>query len=458
MKKNSSPWLHQLNKERVSIKLHRDIETDIAIVGAGIAGVATSFYALKHTKLNVCLFEGYKLAHGATGHNAGQIVSYFERGFASIVDEFGLELAAAGQQAVEDAWGLLEEMYTTAGLTIPYSRFIGHAGLSSEAQVLRLLESSRLRRQAGLNIEQMRILETAEFVSRIPPEYAELYSLISRDELALLLETTADDFVAVLSYQKGCINSALFCQEVVTYLLGVYPDRFALYEQTPIRKIVLHDDHALLDAEAATVKAKRVVLCTNGFENFHIFNKTGLDIDARYHHEVSGKVGYMSGYLEKLNKTPIAISYLVDPVAGPDNSYYYLTRRPYEYEKGLEHNLISVGGPEMDLDEYALYSHEVEFPEAMEDEIDRFVKRVYNTDPNKKIDYVFTWHGLMGYTRNRIRMIGPEPQNPVLLYNLGCNGIGILPSLYGGRKIAAHLTGEQVPPSIFDVPARKTAV
>jgi len=454
MKKNSSPWLRQLNKDRIQTKLQHDLEIDVAIVGAGIAGISTAFYVLKHTNLKVSVFEGHKLAHGATGHNAGQIVSYFERGFASLVNEFGLGLAAEGQQGVEDAWGLLDEMYTTAGLTIPFSRFIGHAGLSSEVQVLWHLENNRMRKEAKLNTEQIRISKSAEFSSRIPAQYAGLYSLVSHTEINTALETEAPGFVAVLSYQKGCINSALFCQEVVTFLLQKYPERFALYEHTPIRKIVLHTKYALLDADKATVRAGRVVLCTNGFENFHILNKTGLDIDARYHHQVSGKVGYMSGYLETLNKTPIAISYLTDPAAGPENSYYYLTRRPYEHEKGSVHNLISVGGPDVDLEEYANYSHESEFPDAMQDEIDRFVKKFYDTDPNKKIEYVFTWHGLMGYTKNGVRMIGPEPQNPVLLYNLGCNGIGILPSLYGGRRLASFLAGEQVPPSIFDIPAR----
>lgn len=455
MKKNVSPWLHELNKERPEIRLTEDLETDVAIIGAGIAGVATAFYVLKKTSFKVALFEASRLAHGATGHNAGQVVSYFERGFASLASEFGLELAAAGQKSVEGAWDLLEEMYNEASLKIPFSRFLGHVGFSSEAQVLNFLLSSYLRRKAGLPIEEMNISSEASFISTIPLKYKDVYSVLPPKEIAKILETPSDAFVAVASYEKGCLNSALFCQEIVAYLIRRYPERFMLYEHTPIRKVVLHEDHALFDAGVATGKAGRIILCTNGFENFHIFNKTGLDIDARYHYQVSGKVGYMSGYLEKANKTPIAISYLVDPRPGPENSYFYLTRRPFEYEKGLRHNLISIGGPDMDLIEYAEYSHEADYPDVMETEIDNFVRSVYDTEPNKEIDYVFTWHGLMGYTRNGVRMIGPEPQNPVLLYNLGCNGIGILPSIYGGEKIALHLGGGQVAASIFDIPVQK---
>jgi glycine/D-amino acid oxidase-like deaminating enzyme len=148
----------------------------------------------------------------------------------------------------------------------------------------------------------------------------------------------------------------------------------------------------------------------------------------------------------------VAISYFTDPGIQEDNSYFYLTRRPYEYEKGVQHNLISIGGPDVSIEDTTPYSRDDEYPEEHADNIDRFVKETYDTEPNKKIDYVFTWHGLMGYTKNGVRLVGPEPKNPVLLYNLGCNGIGILTSLHGASKIARHINGEQVGRSIFDVP------
>ncbi len=452
MRKNISPWIHQLDANRTHRKLESDLDTDVAVVGAGIAGVSSAFYILKNTDKRVCLLERFKLAHGATGHNAGQIVSYFERGFASLVEEFGLEMAARGEKVIEDAWGLLDEMYMDAQLDIPFSRFIGHAGLSSYEQVQWHLKNSLIRKRAGLSARRLLVSENAPFVDTIPHEYDGLYALVPDKDILSLLETQHPGFIAVLSFPKGCMNSALFCQEVAGYLQTRYPDRFTLYEHAPIRKVILRDGHALLDADTHTVNAKRIVLCTNGFESILIINENGLDIDTKYHHLVNGKVGYMSGYLEKLNKPPTAISYYTDPLPGIENSYYYLTRRPYEYEKGAEHNLVSVGGPDTDIDENASYSHEDEYPERMRERIDTFIRAVYDIDPNKKIEYVFTWHGLMGYTQNGVRLIGPEPKNPVLFYNLGCNGVGILPSIYGGKKISQHLLGGNIDPSIFDVP------
>ena len=62
----------------------------------------------------------------------------------------------------------------------------------------------------------------------------------------------------------------------------------------------------------------------------------------------------------------------------------------------------------------------------------------------------FAWHGLMGYTKDKIRRVGCEPANPVLMYNLGCNGVGLLPSIAGGLRIARLHCGMTLEPSIFD--------
>jgi glycine/D-amino acid oxidase-like deaminating enzyme len=288
MKITKSPWLHQLNDERKTVKLSHDIETDITIVGAGIAGVSTAFYILKNTDARVTVIEKEKLASGATGHNAGQVVSYFERPFADMVKEFGLEKTAYAWKAVENAWKLLEEMYATARLDIPFSKFTGHAGFSSKEQVLQHLEDNRLKREAGMTIENMRICEECDY--NIPKEYDGLYDMRSHKEILQILETENENYIACLSSQKGVINSALFCQEVVAFLLQKYPERFVLYEHTQIHKVVLKQDHALLDAINHTIDTQKVVLCTNGFENVTIINDGGLAIDTKFHQIVDGVV------------------------------------------------------------------------------------------------------------------------------------------------------------------------
>ena len=453
MRTNRSPWLHQLDRDRKHHKLSADIKTDVAIVGAGIAGIATAFFVLKHTEKKVALLEKFKLAHGATGHNAGQVVSYFEKGFKAVVEEFGLRLAAEGHLAVDQAWELIREMYREAGLDIFFYDGPGNDGVSTYEQVLDELADARLKREANVETDRMAIATTAPFLDDIPPQYAGLYMAVPHAQVLEMLDTDNPVFLAVSTAKRGCINSALFCEKIIEYLLKTYPGRFALYEHAPVHKIILHKDTALLDVDDHTVLCKRAVLCTNGFENLHIINENGLEVDARYHHLLRGRIAYMSAYLEPADKPPFAISYETPQEPTENLPYYYLTRRPFDYEEGQKHNLVSIGGPEEPFED-EVYSRDAEYPEYAMDIIDHFIHTIYDPSREARAEYAFTWHGLMGYTTNGIRMVGPEPQNEVLLYNLGCNGVGILPSIMGGRKIARHIAGEKVPPSIFDIPRR----
>jgi len=450
MKVNRSPWIHQLDSERPSIALHGDIQTDVAVIGAGIAGVSTSFFLLEKTDKKVVLLDGSRLAHGATGHNAGQITSYFERSLKSISEEFGIEKTKEGQKAIESAWELLDHMYTVAGLSIPIARFLGFAGVIDLERTNRFLEDSLVRKVCGLEVEDFLIADNAPFLKDIAGKFKDLYRIVPHSVVLEKLETHNPMFYGVLFSQKGCMNSALFCQEVVSFLLKKYPQRFSLYEHTHIQKVALHEGYAVLDAVSHTIEAKRVVLCTNGFENIHILNKSGLDIDIRLHHELQGVVGFMSGYLKKYDKPPVAISYIMPTNSPLDGDYIYLTRREYEFEGVDKKNLISIGGPEVSLEDGGEYGSDRDYPEEAQESIDLFAKNFFEKKDGPPIHYTFQWHGLMGYTTSGVRLVGSEPKNPVLLYNLGCNGIGILPSIFGGDRISRIISGEFIKPSIFD--------
>jgi glycine/D-amino acid oxidase-like deaminating enzyme len=451
MRINKSPWIQQLDHERKSISLNKDVDTDIAIIGAGIAGISTAFFVLKYTNQRVVMLEQGRLAHGATGHNAGQVVARFERPLVDIEKEFGFDKTSDAIRSLQSSWLLIDEMYADAGLDIIFSKTKGNIGFSNLYQVLRALGDLELEVRSGLQKNTFLISETAPFVDSIPRIYENLYKLVPQSEILKTMETKDEGFHALYSDDAACMNSALFSQEIALFLLKKYGDRFSLYEETRVNKIVLKENHGLLDAEKNTINASKIILCTNGFENFDIINHGGLAINKNFHHLVGGKVGYMSGYLENMDKSPTVIAYCTDEYdpADAESVYLYLTRRPHEYGD-KKHNLVCIGGPEVDLDDKAEYMRNYDYPDEIPAKINQFLKEEYSVDPKVKIDYEFTWHGLMGYTPNRIRLIGEEPKNNVLLYNLGCNGIGIIPSIYGGRRISRIVSGENVKPSIFD--------
>ncbi len=453
MKINKSPWIHQLDQTRTPVALSHDVDTDIAIVGAGIAGISTAFFTLKYTNKRVTVFDQGRLAHGATGHNAGQVIARFERPLTKIVKEFGFEKTKRALHDLHSGWGLVDEIYTDADLDIPFARITGARGYSDLHQVVLAIQDIEIECLAGLPTRQMLVSEDASFRNMIPKVLESYCEFVPHKVILKKLETEDPQFQAVVMDQAACMNSALFCQEVVMHLIKKYPHRFSLFENTHIIKTVLKEKNVFLDTEKHTIHAERVVLCTNGFESIQILNEGGLTIDKEFHHLVNGRVGYMSGYLERMNKPGAAVSYYVkgsDPFNDQPDPYFYLTRRLHEMEDQQKHNLVLIGGPEVEIPDRKEYHRDYEYPDTHQQDIDAFVRKEYDPDPNTKIEYQFTWHGLMGYTPNRVRLIGEEPKNRVLLYNLGCNGIGIIPSIFGGRKISKIIAGERQNPSVFD--------
>jgi len=443
---NHSPWLVQLKRTRPVEPLSQNLSTDTIIVGGGIAGISTAFFILTKTTHSVVLLEAGQVAHGATGHNAGQITSYFEKTFTELAERYGIVRTAAAHKAIEeDARTLIEHMFAHAQLTTPFSQFIGHDGLSREDQVIKYLYDLQKKAHAGLRTRPMLIAKEWVGYEKIPHELIPYMVVVAQENILSLLETDDTQFIAALPFLSGCMNSAMFSEEVAGYLLATYPDRFTLREHTPVSKVVLGKDEVLLHAGINIVTGSQVVLCTNGFESIEIVNTTGEDIDEAFHHEVQGVVGFMAGYKEPLTKAPFASIYSHEQVS-ESNPYFYTTRRPYEDETNAAHNLTCIGGPEMHLPDRATYDAHKEYPLDVSDRIATFSSRHYKHPPHMD----FYWHGLMGYTKSWVRIVGRERKNKRLLYNLGCNGVGILTSIYGADRIARILNEEILPASIFD--------
>jgi glycine/D-amino acid oxidase-like deaminating enzyme len=446
MSNNHSPWIHQLKLTRDIKSVTSNVQTDIVIVGGGIAGISTAYFILKNTNRSVVLLEAGRVAHGATGHNAGQIVSYFEKQIVRIAEEFGVQMAIDAQKDIDSTWGLLQDIVSHLKLETPLYQFDGYAGISSFEEIQIHLDNALISYAHGIQNEKLIISDCIDIVSRISKKYDGLYTIMSQDKILEILETENQKYIAALSAKKGCINSAAFSEEVTRCLMSNYASRFSVFEHSPMSELNLHKDKAILKIKEYQISAKKVILCTNGFENFVIKNIEGVDIDKTFHQNIRGTIGYMAAYLADQKYNPVAISYLDG--SNTKDPYFYLTRRPYDNDQ--KQDLICVGGPESVIEDTNGYSKTDHlYPDNAVSQIDTFLHSTYKHAP-LEIEYKYKWHGLMGYTPNGIRIIGEEPANSILMYNLGCNGIGILPSIFGGYKISRILKGEKISPSIFD--------
>ncbi len=448
MKQNNSPWLTQLHADRKIISLEKDIGTDITIIGGGIAGITTLYYILTRTKKNVILIEGNKIAHGATGHNAGQIVAEFERSLASIIDEFGKEKAIEGLRMIENAWELLDTILETTGIDIPFQKCTGYGGFAELEPLLEDLETEHIRQQEGFMNFPALISRESGWMKNIPEKFHSICSEVEASEIISVLGITKDGFHGALPHRVAVMNSALFTERLALWCLEQYPDRVHIFEKSFVHGVDLSRDHVLVLTNQSTITCDKVIVCTNGFENFYIKDKGGMEIDTKFHHLIEGVVGYMTGYLTNKELDPMG-NYYYDPSKSSNplpDPYYYVTRRKFGNEINPEY-LMAVGGPEVHLVEREIYFRDFDVSEKFKDDAILFAQNHFDM---AHFDQKFFWHGLMGYTKNGIRMIGPEPIDPRLLYNLGCNGIGILPSIMGAQKISRHINNESMGETIFD--------
>jgi glycine/D-amino acid oxidase-like deaminating enzyme len=441
--------------------LDADASTDVAIVGAGIAGVATAFFTLRSTSKRVLLIERDRVARGATGRNAGQLTTYFERPLFDIAAEFGIEAAVEGQRAFDDSHELMDLMGETAGTDVRVERFVGHMGMFSPNHLQVHLRNGLIRRQGGLRPEACVVSEDAAFLEHIPAEFASLYEVVPQARIRELLETDDDRYRAVLSDLKGCANAGLFVQQVLAWLERTYPDRLRYVDETLVDRVVVggaagyRSGGVVVHAQGHEVSADHIVLCTNGFTDHVVEDETGAPIRLGARQQVVGTIGYMAAFFEKQLRSPAAMSYIRNVEIGGDVPYVYVTRRTYERPgtgsatgSMVPATLTCMGGPEWPIE--GEWIRNAPFPGELLDTMDAVIRPFAQPSRPAGQPYDFQWHGLMGYMDGRVRVIGAHPGRPALLYNLGCNGVGFLPSIHGGRQIARILSGEQLPPSIFD--------
>jgi glycine/D-amino acid oxidase-like deaminating enzyme len=425
-----------------------DASADIVVVGAGIAGVATAFFVLRTTMKSVLLIERDRVARGATGRNAGQLTTYFERPLSDIADQFGPGQAVEGQRGIEGAHALFDLMVTEAGATVRVERFTGHMGMFNLHHVLVHLRNNLIRQQGGMRREACIVSDEAEFLPDIPEEFTGLYTAVPQTQVRELLQISNDRYVAALSNLAGCANSGALAQQVLAYMQRSHADRFRFVDHTNVDRIVVGDDQVVADAGGRQVTAAHVVLCTNGFLDHMLHDSSGSPIQLAADQQIVGRVAYMTAFAEDQPRSPAAMSYIRNPIIGGDTAYAYVTRRTYDRREDTV-TLTCMGGPEYPTYD-PVYDRDAPFPGDLLAAMDQEVRPFAQPARAPGQPYDFHWHGLMGYNDSGIRVVGAHRRHERLLYNLGCNGVGFLPSIYGGHRVASLLAGQQLAPSIFD--------
>ena len=246
------------------------------MVGAGIAGVATAFFILRDTPHSVLLIERDRVARGATGRNAGQLTTYFERPLCDIADEFGVERAVEAQRGFDGAHDLFDLMVAETGATVRVERFTGHMGMFNLHHLQVHLRNNLIRRQGGWRAETCVVSEEAEFRDAIPAEFDGLYDVVPQARVRELLEIDDDRYCAVLSdlqgvrEQRAAVPAGARVPEAALSRAGSGSSIAPTSRASPSART-----ERCCTPAATTSRAGHVVLCTNGFVDHSVLDAAG---------------------------------------------------------------------------------------------------------------------------------------------------------------------------------------
>lgn len=445
---NNSPWL-EFERPTWS-SLDKNIQSDIAIVGGGIAGISTLYFLLRNTDRKIILLEKDRIARGATGHNAAFVINYLEKLTQDVIAEFGIEKTRQGFLELDRGWNLFFEILDEIGKRdefIPLEN--GILGYTSLKTLYRAIDEEIADERIGRGAWRYLVAQEALLNRELPTAYNKYVSIVSQTEVLSHLDVIDNGYIAAaLPYgtyvKKGRMSSAKLCFNVIEYLQKQYSDRFSIFEQTPISEINIDESLVTLMSGKFKIMINDVILCTNGYTNFQIIDNAQKKNVTKLKESITGLIGYMTAYFDD-NKKSITEALFDDRKLYDGVPYFYLHRAQSSTKP--DKSLVVVGGPERELKHGEIYNSTEVYPEKVQTVYEGFLKNTYGNSPT---DFDYQWHGLMGYTANGIRWVGRDLQYSHLLYNLGCNGIGLLASIAGGEKISKIINGKKLKPSFTD--------
>ncbi len=164
-----SLWLDSLPSPVVpSAPLDRDLETDVAIVGAGYTGLWTAYYlASADPSLRIAVLEKEFAGFGASGRNGGWASALLPMSLASVARRHGLEAAQAQDAAMRAS---IDELIGAAG-AIGADAHIAKGGTvvgaRTEVQLARARAEVAEAREYGIGEERLALLDAGAARARV---------------------------------------------------------------------------------------------------------------------------------------------------------------------------------------------------------------------------------------------------------------------------------------------------
>jgi gamma-glutamylputrescine oxidase len=362
---------------------------DVAIVGAGIAGLSTAFWLKKEDpSLKIVLIERNRIGFGASGRNAGFITCGSVEHFNRLVHKHGAQEAAEIWRFSETNLELLKEHVIKKKTSELQFEHRGTFSLASTAPEWTELQSVA-QMMKGMNID-VESLEEAVVEKRLGVK----------------------GFIGGIKYMNDAAINPMLLLEEMRRLVDI-----DILEQTEVHSIEVSGDSRLVRTDLAAIEVNMVVLTMNGYS-------------ASLHPYFAEKIFATRGQI-----------IVTEPVArfmeGPCYANFYL-----DYFRQLPGGEFLVGGfRQMEKETEVGYSDHI--TPLIQSSLDKFVQDHIPQLRGKKITH--RWAGVMGFSVDGQPMIGSLPEDPQTFFVGGFTAHGLGLAFHSAKCLTDLLFGRPIP-------------
>jgi len=367
-----------------SVPLTNDANVDVAIVGGGLAGVATAMSLIERGVDRVALIEAAEVGAGASGRNGGFVFAGYSLGNDALVKQLG----------TEDAKKL--HGWTKTSVNRIRQR-IDDYHLDCQANDVGVLLTDWFHEPEKLKAFAARMKQDLDFeLSWLSPEARANY-VNSERYGAALLEPNSFHF-----------HPLRHIRELARHFID---QGGAVWSQTRIQSIERENGHWILRSDKANVRAKEVVLTTGGY-------------DLKLRPQLQRALQPIATYIAVTEQLGDRLDQLLpEPVAVYDNRFAFDYYRPLPDRRLLWGGRISIASRS---------------PAAIRRLMRRDLARVFPSLADVRLDHA--WGGWMSYARHEMPMLGQDSGG--LWHGLAFGGHGMATTSLAGDVLAEALTGE----------------
>ena len=382
-----SYWEETSNEKLNLEKLTKNINCEIVVVGGGYTGLLCAINLIENYNLDVILIEAGKIGWGASSRNGGFC------SFPPIKTSFKKLQKIYGKEETKRFFrNAVEGSNYTKDIISNYNIDCDVTGESNFIVAHHPNKFKQIKEQAEVYKSEFGI-ET------------EIYS---KEEFNKFGHGGNEQFGA-LSYKPGfAINPLKFVNGITKYALS---KKLKIFEHTLVDKINKNNGYYTLKSKEGSVKAKKVVVATNGFY------QEGLvpQLNSRILPVISNII-----VTRKLTDKEIDLHNFktFSPIVNTKNILYYYRKLPDN------RILFGTRGDYIGSDQSNLDRAKI---------MEKFFKNIFPDWESISIDY--NWRGLIAMSQKLTPSIG-KIENEEIYYGFGYHGVGVSSAPWTGYQLS----------------------